>query len=186
MTANTLNEILKTIAATYRYTFKDCPRETMERMTVAWFESLRDYTDEEVLKAFRVCLMKCKQPPTIADIVEKAEKARDLKRPSKAEVWECLMKAVDKTKVQVYSETFGYRPLYKYKNAACKNIFHELPGSVRKWLGFDAFCSLGEMSPTSLNVERARFMKEIDEIRETIREVRQISTNELLMLNGKQ
>lgn len=185
MTAEMLNEILKTVAATYRYTFKDCPRETMERMTVAWFESLRDYGDEEVLKAFRICLLKCKAPPTIADLVEKIEKARDLKRPSKAEVWERVLKAVDKTKKQVYCEQWGYRPLYKYKNDECKKIFHELPESVKKWLGFDAFCSYGEMNTTSLNVERARFMKEIDEIRETIREIRQISTNELLMIGGK-
>lgn len=182
MTANTLNEILKTIAATYRYTFKDCPRETMERMTVAWFESFRDYSDEEVLKAFRICLLKCKQPPSIADLVDKIEKARDLKRPSKAEVWEKVMQAVEMTKKQVFSEQYGWRPLYKYKNAECKTIFMDLPRSVQKWMGFDAFCSYGDMSATALNVERSRFMKEIDEIRETIREMKQISTNELLLI----
>ena len=185
MTANALNEMLKTIAATYRYTFKDCPRETMERMTVAWFESLRDYGDEEVLTAFRICLLKCKTPPTIADVVDKIEKARNLKRPSKAEVWERVIKAVSETKKQVYSEQWGYRPLYKYKNDECKKIFAGLPPSVKKWLGFDAFCSYGEMNTTSLNVERARFMKEIDEIRETMREQKQIAMSELLRPSGQ-
>lgn len=180
MTANTLNEILKTVAATYRYTFKDCPRETMERMTVAWFESLRDYEDEEVLKAFRICLRKCKAPPTIADMVEKIEKARDLKRPSKSEVWEIVLKAVSESKRQVYTERYGYKPLYWLKNEECKKIFCTLPQSVKKWMGFDAFCSYGEMNVTALGVERSRFMKEIDEIRETLREQRQISMNELL------
>ncbi len=185
MTANTLNEMMKTVAATYRYTYKDCPEETMQRMMVAWFESLRDYTDEEVLKAFRICLRACKQPPTIADIVEKVEKARDLRRPSKSEVWEQILKAVDETKKQVFTEAYGYRPLYKLKNEACKGIFAGLPQSVKKWLGFDGFCSYGEMSATALNVERSRFMKEIDEIRQTIREHKQIAMNELLAIGGK-
>ncbi len=185
MTANALNEMLKTVAATYRYTFKDCPRETMERMAVAWFESLRDYSDEEVHKAFRICLLKCKTPPTIADVAERIEKARDLKRPSKAEIWERLVKAVDKTKKQVFSELCGFRPLYKYKNDECKKIFGELPESVKKWLGFDAFCAYGELSTTALNVERARFMKEIDEIRETMRDMRQISDGELFVKGGE-
>lgn len=185
MTANTLNEIMATIAATYRYTYKDCPKETMERMMVAWFESLRDYEDEEVLKAFRICLRRCKTPPTIADIVEKIEKARDLKRPSKSEVWERILQAVEKTKKQVYSEQYGYRPLYRLKNEECRKIFVDLPQSVRKWMGFDAFCSYGDMTATSLNVERSRFMKEIDEIRETIREHKQIAMNELLMIEAK-
>lgn len=185
MTANTLNEIMATLAATYRYTFKDCPQETMQRMMVAWFESLKDYTDEEVLKAFRICLLKCKQPPTIADIADKVEKARDLRRPSKSEVWEQVLKAVSETMKQVYTEQYGWRPLYKLKNNECRNIFYGLPQSVRKWMGFDAFCSYGEMSATSLNVERARFMKEIDEIRETIREYKQIEMNELLLLEAK-
>lgn len=185
MTANTLNEIMATLAATYRYTFKDCPQETMQRMMVAWFESLKGYTDEEVLKAFRICLLKCKQPPTIADIADKVEKARDLRRPSKSDVWEQVLKAVSETKKQVYTEQYGWRPLYKLKNDECRNIFTGLPKSVRKWMGFDAFCSYGEMSATSLNVERARFMKEIDEIRETIREYKQIEMNELLLLEAK-
>lgn len=180
MTANALNEMMKTIAATYRYTYKDCPEETMQRMMVAWFESLRDYTDEEVLKAFRICLRACKTPPTIADIVEKVEKARDLKRPSKSEIWEQILKAVNETKRQVHSELYGWRPIYKLKNEECRKIFARLPQSVKKWLGFDAFCAYGEMSGTSLNVERARFMKEIDEIRQTIRDQKQIATNELL------
>ena len=150
----------------------------------AWFESLRDYTDEEVIKAFRICLKKCKTPPTIADIVEKIEKARDLKRPSKAEVWEQLLQAVDKTKKSVFVEDRGFRPLYVLKNDECKSIFYTLPKCVRKWLGFDTFCGYAEKTATALDVERARFMKEIDEIRETIREYEQISTNELLKIKG--
>lgn len=185
MTANTLNEVLKTIAATYRYTFKDCPRETMERMTVAWFESLRDYGDEEVLKAFRICLLKCKNPPTIADIVDKVERARDLRRPSKSEVWERVMQAVKASKKQVHTELYGFKPLYWLKNDECRSIFCDLPPSVKKWMGFETFCSYGDMSATALNVERARFMKEIDEVRETFREQRQIEMNELLTLNGQ-
>lgn len=156
----------------------------MDLMMNAWFESLRDYTDEEVIKAFRICLKKCKTPPTIADIVEKVEKARDLKRPSKADVWEQLLQAVEKTKKSVYVEDRGFRALYALKNDECKSIFYTLPKCVRKWLGFDAFCSYAEMSTTALNVERARFMKEIDEIRDTIREYEQIETNELLQIKG--
>lgn len=182
MTANTLNEMMKTIAATYRYTYKDCPEEALQRMMVAWFESLKDYTDEEVLKAFRICLMKCKTPPTIADIVEKVEKARDLKRPSKAEIWERLLQAVSDSKKLVFTEQYGYTALYRLKNNECRGIFGSLPASVKKWLGFEAFCRYGEMNTTSLNAERARFMKEIDEIRETMREMKQISMNELLPL----
>ena len=182
MTANVLNEIMKMIAANYRYTFKDCPEENMQRMMVSWHESLKDYTDEEVLKAFRICLLKCKQPPTIADFVERIEKARDLKRPSKAEVWEQVLKSVFELKRSVYVPERGYRQLYTLKNDECKQIFSGLPLSVKKWLGFDAFCSYAEYSATALNVERARFMKEIDEIRETIREHKQIEMNKLLPL----
>ena len=184
MTANVLTDMLATMSATYRWTYKDCPQETMDLMMNAWFESLRDYTDEEVIKAFRICLKKCKTPPTIADIVDKVEKARDLKRPSKAEVWEQLLHAVDKTKKCVYVEDRGYRTLYQLKNDECKAIFGELPQSVRKWVGFDTFCTYAEKSSTALDVERARFMKEIDEIRETIREYKQIATNELLQIKG--
>jgi hypothetical protein len=185
MTAETINEMMKTIAANYRYTYKDCTDDTMQRMMVSWFESLREYTDEEGVKAFRVCLMKCKQPPTIADLVEKIEKARDLKRPSKSEVWESVLLAVNETKKQVFTEQYGWRPIFELKNEECKKIFSSLPQSVKKWLGFDAFCSYGDMSATSLNVERSRFMKEIDGIRETIREQRQIAMNELLLIGGK-
>ena len=184
MTAYCLTEMIKTIAANYRYTYKDCPEETMQRMMVSWHESLKAYEDEEVLKAFRVCLLKCKAPPTIADVVERVERARDLKRPSKAEIWENLMDAVDKTKRQVFvGHEYGYKPLYWLKNDECKRIFADQPQSVRKWLGFNAFCALAEMSNTALNVERARFMKEIDAISETIREQQQIAMSELLPIS---
>lgn len=185
MTAETINEMTKTIAANYRFTYKDCTDDAMKRMMVSWFECLQDYTDEEGWKAFRICLRKCKNPPTIADIVEKIEKARDLKRPSKSEVWERILKAVAETKKQVYSNECGWRPMYKLKNEECRKIFSGLPQSVKKWLGFDAFCSYGDMNATALNVERARFMKEIDEIRLAIREDRQMALNDVLMIGEK-
>ena len=182
MTAKCLTELIKDIAVNYRYTYKDCPEEAMQRMLVSWFEVFVPYTDEEVTRAFKICLSRCKQPPTPADIVEKIEKARDLKRPSKSEIWERLIKAVEKTKYTVYVKDVGFRQLYSLKNEECRKHFNDLPECVRKWLGFDAFCALAEMSNTALSMERARFMKEIDEIRETIRENRQVTMAELLPL----
>lgn len=185
MTAEALTEMIKTISANYRYTYKDCPEEVMKRMLVSWYEALISYDDEIVKKSFMICLRKCKNPPSIADIVERIEKIQDLKRPSKAEVWERLLKAVDETKKQVHVKDWGYRPLYKLKNTECKNIFVSLPVSVQKWVGFDCFCSYAEMSASALSMERTRFMKEIDELQETLREVRQISVVEQLLTSGQ-
>lgn len=185
MTPQALTEMIKTIAANYRYTYKDCSEDVMQRMLVSWYEALIEYTDEQVQSAFRMCLRKCKTPPSIADVVERIEKAMDLKRPSKSEIWEQLMSAVRETQKYVYVKEGGMRPMYKLKNKECKDIFASLPASVKKWVGFDTFCSYAEMSATALGVERARFMKEIDDIRETIREVRQISVMEHLLISGQ-
>ena len=185
MTRETIVEIVKRLAATYRLAYMNCPETTMNTILLTWSEALIDYTDEEGMAAFRICVKKCKTPPVPADIVDKIEKARDLKRPSKAEIWERILNAVADSKKQVFVADRGYRTLYSLRNDECKAIFNELPQSVRKCLSFEGFCNYAEMSHTALSVERARFMKEIDEIREAVREQKQISTSELMTINNK-
>lgn len=172
MQKKTVVRIIAEIKANYRYTYRDMKDEELRILTERWYDCLKEFTDEQVEQAFRVALCKCSVPPTLADIIGIISRQEGLTEPRDMELWQTLIHAVGETCQTSWSERKGFQALWEIRGSGAKEIYIRLPIILREYCDFNSFCDMGGMTGEELRYERARFLKAILEIRESLRERR--------------
>lgn len=184
MQNETVVKLITRIKANYRYTYRDVTKEEMKLMVKDWHDCLSSYSEEEVEGAFRVALCKCKMPPTIADLMEILTRQAKLKEPIDAEYWTELTIALDAVKKPVCCEgDWREFPLYVLHKDDAEKIYSTLSAPVKRIVDYSTFLDYARESDEELRFERARFLKALPEIRETLRE-QIIATRSEKMLSG--
>lgn len=173
MTEQSVWRLIAEIKANYRYTYKGMTDNEMKLMATRWQDCLKAYTDEQVESAFKTALCKLSVPPTIADVIGIISRQERLLEPRDMELWQTLLRAVKETCQSVWcGERIGYRSMWEDKGKGAKEVYKRLPIIIREYCDFDSFCDMGGMTDEELRYERARFLKALPEIRETLRERR--------------
>lgn len=186
MQKNGVVRLVTAMKVNYRYTFRDMTKEEMTLMVETWYDMLSPYTDEEVQGAFRVALCKCKMPPTLADIIGILTRQEELKAPTDAEYWTELMNALEEIKEPVYDEEFYQElPFYVKHKAETEKVYATLSEPVKRIVDFSTFLDYARESAEELRYERARFLKAIPDVRETLREKKIIAGNNPLLSGGE-
>lgn len=170
MQKTTVIKIITEIKANYRYTYKDITDNETNLIISRWYDCLKAYKDEQVLSAFRVAICKLSTPPTVADIIGIISRQERLLEPRDMELWQILVRAVEDSRQMVYVRDIGYRCMYENRGESARGIYDRLPIVLKEYIDFDSFCDVGGMTDEELRFERARFLKALPEIRETLRE----------------
>lgn len=172
MTEQSVWRLIAEIKANYRYTYKGMTDKEMKLMATRWSDCLKAYTDEQVESAFKTALCKLSVPPTVADIIGIISRQERLLEPRDMELWQMLIRSVSDTRAMVWVRDVGYMRMYENRGNGARKIYDRLPIVLKEYVDFDSFCDMGSMTDEELRYERARFLKAIPEVKESLRERR--------------
>ena len=166
-------KMIGTIKTLYQYAFKDLDKDQYKFIIDIWYDSLKDYDEEIVTIAFKKTLQDCKMQPTLADIIEHIKELQNAGVGNDAELWNILDTA--RQKVATICGAFDWDTYLRgekriYPMQELENIYSELPVELQEWVGgkqgLKALSFIKD--ETSLNVEKARFMKTIGQTKKNI------------------
>lgn len=161
-------KILTIIQTNYAQAYKDITKSSLSLMADVWYNSLKIYPKDIILKVVQYTLEKNTYPPTLADIINNLKEIVYLSFPNINELWNEILQAVNTTqKLYYFGEQYiidGVRP--KDKLQVLFNNLHEI---CREWLATpDTLKNMYKLDTTALSCEKARFIKDIPRIMESL------------------
>lgn len=173
MTKEIVFKMIQIIKKNYNYAYKDLTASDLEELVDFWYDCLKDYDKQIVATAFRQTIIECKMQPTLADIIEHIKELQNAGVGNDAELWNILDTA--RQKVATICGLFDWDTYIRgekriYPMQELENIYSELPVELQEWVGgkqgLKALSFIKD--ETSLNVEKARFMKTIGQTKKNI------------------
>lgn len=173
MTKEIVFKMIQIIKKNYNYAYKDLTPADIEELVDFWYDCLKDYDKQVVAVAFRQTIIECKMPPALADIIEHIKELQNAGVCNDAELWNILDTA--RQKVATICGLFDWDNYLSsgkriYPMQELENIYLELPVELQEWVGgkqgLKALSFIKD--ETSLNVEKARFMKTIGQTKKNI------------------
>ena len=161
-------KILTIIQTNYAQAYKDITKSSLSLMADVWYNSLKIYPKDMILKVVQYTLEKNTYPPTLADIINNLKEIVYLTFPNVNELWNEILQALNSTqKLYYFGEQYivdGVRPKDKLQN-----LFNNLHEICREWLGTpDTLKNMYKLDITALSCEKARFIKEVPRIMESL------------------
>ena len=178
------------IKANYPNSYKDSTKEDFKIIIDLWFDLFKDYNKEIIGQAFKGCLLKCKLPPTIADMQEQIDKILEIGKPADNELWMQLENAVKEViKIDLFNgdEYFSVNGTIRPKDEV-KRIFEELPDILKTFVGsYLTLWSYKNYDITGMSIEKTRFMKELPKLKEKMKIAEQmlITNNNTKQIENK-
>lgn len=163
--ADYIIKILKNIDAVYNAPSMD---EDREKLRVAnWYALFKDYPQEIISSAFKLCLMSCHRIIVPADIFEKIEDIMKSKESSDNELWSEFLSALKKRieNRKRWSNEDGFDI-----GKANEELYESLSPVLKAYIGgFDSFLDFSYENVVSSFTEKGRFFKAMPDARAKVR-----------------
>ena len=164
------------------YNFKS--EEEAKMLVEYWYECLKDYPQEVVYKAFDNAIRGSEFAPKIANIIAEADKLINAGRKTDEELWAELCDV----RWEAYNAMQYCNPTYNDETRSIgqrrlKALWDTLSPEIKTYVVTKAgLAEIGGMDDETLKYEKARFLKSMPRIRETLKN-RKAATR-FLQLNG--
>lgn len=130
----------------------------------SWYEALREYPKEICDKAFNNALKKAKFAPRLGDITEEINILLSADAPSDEQLWAELSAVL--SKVYEISRYLVYPQHSTWASRKIVEVYGSLHDELKLYVvNTSQLVELAEMSYESLQYERARFFKQIAQLR---------------------
>ncbi len=178
------------IKANYPSSYKDTTREEFKIIVDLWYDMFKSYDYELVSSAFKKSLLKCKMPPTIADIQEQIDKLLEIGNSCDNEMWEDINSAIKKVvRIDIFNGTEYFTPEGTINpREKIQEIFNSLTDISKIFLGnYQTLWNYINYDEVSLSIEKTKFMKELPKIKEKVKvlkEMKQLVQNDILKIGN--
>ena len=158
-------KILKNIDAVYNAPPMDKERENLRAMN--WYALFKDYPQEIVSSAFKLCLMSCHRIIVPADIFEKISDIKKSREASDNELWSELLSAL-KTRIE-------HRKCWEKEEGfdigkANKDLYNNLSPVLKAYIGgYNSFLDLTYERVVGSYAEKNRFFNSLGDARARVR-----------------
>ena len=174
-------KILKNIDAVYNAPPMDKERENLRAMN--WYALFKDYPQEIVSSAFKLCLMSCHRIIVPADIFEKIEDIKKSREASDNELWSELLASL-KTRIdnrKRWSNEDGFDI-----GKANKDLYNSLSPVLKAYIGgYNAFLDLTYERVVGSYTEKNRFFSSLGDARAKVRADEAMSEKCRAAINGE-
>lgn len=130
----------------------------------SWYEALSEYPKEICDKAVNNALKKAKFAPRLGDITEEINVLLSANAPSDEELWAELSAKLGR--VYDISRYLTYPQYVNWANAKLQEIYSGLSDELKLFVvNVSTLVDIAEMTDDSLQFERARFFKQIPQLK---------------------
>lgn len=165
--------MLAVMKANYSYAYKDLTEAGATTLANTWFLLLKKYPKEMVQASFYKALETCKMPPTIADIIEKANEMIDATQKSDLELWDIFEKSL--RQANIFASKFNYTMVGasgltqgEQARIDAKDLYSKLPVELKEYSpSFENFIRIA-INQQSWEFEKPRFLKSITDIKKRL------------------
>lgn len=164
------------------YNFKS--EEEAKMLVEYWYECLKDYPQEVVYKAFDQAIRSSEFAPKLSNIIAEADKLVNAGKKTDEELWAELCDI----RWEAYNAWQYCNPMYNEETRKeglrrIQNVWDDLSLEIRAYVvNKSGLAEIGGMDGETLQYEKARFLKAMPRIRETLKN-RKAATR-FLQLNG--
>lgn len=162
-------KILAVLKATYPNFYKDMSKQEINDTINIWSEMFKEDPYELITIVIKEVISTSEYPPTIATIKKKMYELTHTNEESNSELWERLLKAIRN----------GYY--------GSEQEFKMLPDIIKEFLGSpEQLRSIAEMdSETIHSVVKGQFLRQIENLKERVRQKEMMSSDTRKLLFGE-
>lgn len=149
-----------------------------------WFAGLKFYPKELCDAGVKNAILKSEFAPKIATVIAEIEKLIETQRPGDTKLWDELIAAIRKAEREIpyassrYNEVVHEDTGLTTAGEACKAIacvYDSLSAELKEYCGsMRGFIDIAQMSEEELRYEKGRFLKQLPNLRERIKAVRNL------------
>lgn len=153
-------QILTLIRVNNENAYANLSADEVELLANSWYSNLKEYSFEVVYNATNNALKKSPMIPRLANIIEEAEKLVNSDKKSDEELWAELTSVLGRT--FDVSRYLSYPQHYEWANKKLNEIYGGLSDGLKTYVvNLSTLVELSQLSPESLQYERARFFKQM-------------------------
>ena len=135
-----------------------------ELLVESWYEALCDYPKEVCDTAVNNALKRAKFAPRLGDITEEIEKLITPETKTDEQLWSELSQVLGR--VYDISRYLTYPQYLKWANTKLQEIYSKLSDELKLFVvNVSTLVDIAEMSDESLQFERARFFKQMPQLK---------------------
>lgn len=183
--------IIGAISAQCPDAFNFNKKEDMELVCELWYDSLKEYSKEIVMKAVKNALKNSdfQKRNWLGAICQEIEKMKSSTEKGGAELWEDLTDTFYKVRIfasmlmNTFKEDDGVRQCDK-ASAKLKELFNSLDNEIREYIrSTSMLIQLARSDSEQLSIEKGRFLRELPQIRERLKIRKEMPQDIMLFFN---
>lgn len=183
--------IIGAISAQCPDAFNFNKKEDMELVCELWYDSLKEYSKEIVMKAVKNALKNSdfQKRNWLGAIYQEIEKMKSSTEKGGAELWEDLTDTFYKVRIfasmlmNTFKEDDGVRQCDK-ASAKLKELFNSLDNEIREYIrSTSMLIQLARSDSEQLSIEKGRFLRELPQIRERLKIRKEMPQDIMLFFN---
>lgn len=163
---NDIVKIITLIKVNYDNAYPDGNGESTKSLVEFWFKCLSKYPREIVFEATENTIKHCQYTPKLANIIEEIDKILISRAPSIDMLWDELNAIL--AKVFDVSRYRSYEQYSQWTESELNKLYEGLNPELKLFVPTrSSLIQLSEVSGDSLQYERARFFKNMPELRKS-------------------
>lgn len=164
LTHNDVLRIIELLRVNYDNAYSGYNNEQTITLLDFWYESLKDYPKEVVFESVKNLIIKNEFAPRLANIIEEIERLISPDQKTDEQLWAELSAVFGK--VYDISRYLTYPQYVNWANAKLNEIYSKLSDELKLFVvNVSTLVDIAEMSDESLQFERARFFKQMPQLK---------------------
>ena len=164
LTHNDVLKVIELIRVNYDNAYSGYTPEQMLTLRDFWFESLKEYPREAVFEALKNLITKNEFAPRLSHIIGETQRLLNPDALSEEQLWAELTSVL--RRVYEVSRYLSYPQYYKWATEKLQEIYDGLNDDLKLFVvNVSTLIEIAEMSDESLQFERARFFKQMPQLK---------------------
>ena len=170
-----IENIIAKIKVNYPFNYKNFTAIDFEILIESWYDDLKDYPKELIFKCFNEAKKVNKISITTADIIEQITKIENAFGENVNTLWQNLLSILPKINNLAYKRRFTFveengKTQGENAEIEIRDIYENLTPELKAYCGSaSGLVSLSGLDDEQLQFEKARFLKQINSIKESIK-----------------
>lgn len=164
ITKQDIIKIITLMKVNYSEAYSSYGEEEMKTLARSWYDSLKDYPFSLVNEAIKYTIERSEFPPTLATIIKEINVIKNSSAPTDEELWAELSAVLNR--VYDISRYLKYAQHVNWANTKLNEIYSGLSDELKLFIvNISTLIEIAEMSSENLQFERARFFKQMPQLR---------------------
>ena len=175
LTKTDIMQLIGMVRVHYPFNYKDFKDNDYIILRDSWYDDLKEYPKELVFKCFNEAKKVNKISVTTADIIEQIEKIKTAFGKSEQQLWAEFRTALEKAGDCVYKFKFKMiedngKTQGENAQEELQRLYEGLPAELQRYCGnISGLKNLSQLDDEELEFEKARFLKHIGRLKESVK-----------------